>query len=188
METVILKTERLILRPFTIEDVDAVHQACQDPDIQFFTPAPRPFTRVDAEAFVEKTAEGWATDKNYELGAFRKESRDLVGSYCLTLVTAGVYELGYWAAKEQRGRGFSFEAAYALCHWGWATLAAHRLEWWAMVGNSASRALAEKLGFQLEGTLRRRGIESGQPRDWWVGGLLRQEPGPPRSAPEGAQP
>ncbi|MEV0638404.1 hypothetical protein AB0I77_26370 [Streptomyces sp. NPDC050619] len=37
----------------------------------------------------------------------------LVGSYCLTLVSRGVWELGYRAVKELRGRGYSVEAAPA---------------------------------------------------------------------------
>jgi RimJ/RimL family protein N-acetyltransferase len=60
-----------------------------------------------------------------------------------------------------------------LCDWGFAALDVHRIEWWAMVGNAASRALAEKLGFVVEGVLRKRSIVAGEPRDWWVGGLLR---------------
>nr|WP_256339779.1 MULTISPECIES: GNAT family protein [unclassified Streptomyces] len=96
----------------------------------------------------------------------------MVGSYCLTLVSCGFWELGYWAVKGQRGRGYSVEAARALCDWGWATLDVHRIEWWA--GNTGSRAVAEKLGFTVEGTLRNRGIANdGKPHDWWVGGLLR---------------
>jgi RimJ/RimL family protein N-acetyltransferase len=47
VEPVTLKTERLTLRPFAADDVDAVHLACQDPDIQFFTPAPSPFARTE---------------------------------------------------------------------------------------------------------------------------------------------
>jgi RimJ/RimL family protein N-acetyltransferase len=173
MKPVTLETPRLLLRPFGADDVDAVHQACQDPDIHYFTPVPSPFERRHAEDFVAKTAADWHADRNYDLGAFRRDDGALVGSYCLTFVMLGVYELGYWAAREQRGRGFSYEAARALCDWGWSTLPAHRFEWWAMVGNTASRALAERLGFELEGTLRRRGVSGGAPRDWWVGGLLR---------------
>ncbi|MFF9819032.1 GNAT family N-acetyltransferase [Streptomyces sp. NPDC014006] len=49
----------------------------------------------------------------------------------------------------------------------------HRIEWWAMAGNTGSRAVAEKLGF-VEGTLGNRGIANdGKPHDWWAGGLLR---------------
>jgi RimJ/RimL family protein N-acetyltransferase len=174
MNPVSLRTERLLLRPFGVADADAVYQACQDPDIQFYTPVPKPYRREDAEAFVgESTPKGWADDSDYVLGAFRVDTGALVGSFCLTRIFQGVYELGYWAAKEQRGQGYSTEAARALCAWGWETLEMHRIEWWAMVGNGPSRALAEKLGFTVEGTLYRRAIAAGEPRDWWVGGLLR---------------
>ncbi|MFD7166778.1 GNAT family N-acetyltransferase [Streptomyces violascens] len=122
----------------------------------------------------EKLPAQWAEDRDYTLGAFRKDTGALVGSYCLTLISRGVWELGYWAVKEQRGRGYSVEAAQALCDWGWGTLDVHRIEWWAMAGNTGSRAVAEKLGFTVEGTLRNRGIANdGKPHDWRVGGLLR---------------
>ncbi|MGI5451144.1 GNAT family N-acetyltransferase [Streptomyces sp. CA-243310] len=93
----------------------------------------------------------WAEDRDYTFGAFRKDTGALVGSYCLTLVSLGVRELGYWAVKEQRGRGYSVEAARSLCDWGWAILGVHRIEWWAMTGNTGSRAVAERLGFTVEG-------------------------------------
>lgn len=173
MDSVTLRTDRLLLRPFTLADAEAVYEACQDPDILFYTPVPNPYTRADAEAFVGKATNGWKTDTDYILGAFRTDNGALVGAFDLEKRYPGVYELGYWAAKAQRGQGYSTEAARALCDWGWATLDVHRMEWWAMVGNIPSRALAERLGFTLEGTLRHRVIVAGAPRDWWVGGLLR---------------
>ncbi|WP_405879507.1 GNAT family N-acetyltransferase [Streptomyces sp. NBC_01136] len=174
MDPVTLETARLLLRPFALSDADAVYAACQDADIQYYTPAPTPFRREDAEKYVAETApRGWATDHDHILGAFRSDNGALVGSFCLTELSRGVYELGYWAAKEQRSRGYSAEAARALCDWGFTTLEAHRIEWWAMAGNVASGALAEKLGFTVEGTLRNRTMVNGEPHDWWVGGLLK---------------
>jgi RimJ/RimL family protein N-acetyltransferase len=176
-----LRTDRLLLRPFTSSDAEAVYLACQDPDIQFYTPAPSPYRRADAEKFVNESAPmGWSTDTEYIFGGFRDDDGAFVGTYLMTRRDQGVYEIGYWAAKEQRGLGYSFEASKALCDWSFATLEVHRLEWWAMVGNAASLALAEKLGFTVEGTLRRRAIVNGEPRDWWVGGLLRTEWDQPR--------
>jgi len=176
VEPVTLTTERLLLRAFAPADVESVYLACQDPDIQFYTPVPSPYRRTDAEKFVADAATKWATDADHNLGAFRADDGAddgaLVGAYGLTKRERGVYELGYWAAEEQRGRGYSVEAAKALCDWGFAALEVHRIEWWAMVGNMASRAVAERLGFMVEGTLRRRTIVNGEPRDWWVGGLL----------------
>lgn len=175
MDPVTLETDRLVLRAFAPVDVDAVYEACQDEDIQFFTPVKVPYRRADAEKRIgEELPAGWATGESCTLGAFRRDSGALVGSYCLFLISPGVYELGYWAVREQRGRGYSVEAARALCDWGWDTLDIHRIEWWAMTGNTGSRAVAEKLGFTVEGTLRKRGIANdGKPHDWWVGGLLK---------------
>ncbi|MFG3256095.1 GNAT family N-acetyltransferase [Streptomyces sp. NPDC048172] len=175
MDPVTLETERLVLRPFAPADVDALHAACQDEDIQYYTPVPVPYRRADAEREItEELPAKWAAGKNHTFGAFRKDTGALVGSYCLFVVSRGVYELGYWAVREQRGRGYSAEAGRALCDWGWATLDVHRMEWWAMVGNTGSRAVAERLGFTVEGTLRARAIgNDGVPHDWWVGGLLR---------------
>jgi RimJ/RimL family protein N-acetyltransferase len=176
VEPVTLETERLVLRSYRSSDADSVYTACQDPDIQYYTPVPAPYRIADARKHVEQTCpDGWATDRDYILAGFRIDDGSHVGECCLTKRETGVYELGYWAVREQRGRGYTAEAARALCRWGFDTLAAHRLEWWAMVGNVASRALAERLGFTLEGTLRSRSLVNGVPHDWWVGGLLYSE-------------
>ncbi|HEY7591554.1 MAG TPA: GNAT family protein [Actinophytocola sp.] len=174
MQPVTLTTPRLRLRVFDSRDTDAVYLACQDPGIRFYTPAPTPYRRADAEQYVDKKVPaGWADDTEYALGAFRADGGALVGSFVLIRRLPGVLELGYWTAPDQRGHGFAVEAAKALCDWGFATLGAHRIEWWAMVGNTASRAVAERLGFTMEGMLRRRLVVDGEPRDWWVAGLLK---------------
>lgn len=40
------------------------------------------------------------------------------------------------------------------------------------MGNQGSKAVAESIGFELEGLLRKRAMLNGEPQDWWVGGLL----------------
>ncbi|MFK8911523.1 GNAT family N-acetyltransferase [Streptomyces sp. YS-3] len=83
-----------------------------------------------------------------------------------------VAELGFWAAKEHRGRGYMTEAALAAARWAFGSAGVERLEWRAEVGNKASRAVAEKAGFTVEGTLRGGLVHGGTRRDSWVGGLL----------------
>jgi RimJ/RimL family protein N-acetyltransferase len=51
-------------------------------------------------------------------------------------------------------------------------LGAHRLEWLAGVGNEGSRAVAGKVGFTMEGTLRARMDLRGEKIDAWLGSLL----------------
>ena len=84
-------------------------------------------------------------------------------------------EIGFWTAPWARGRGVMTAAARLVCRWGFDELGLERIEWWANVGNDASRRVAEKLGFTMEGTCRRRLLHRGERVDGWVGGLLRGE-------------
>jgi RimJ/RimL family protein N-acetyltransferase len=51
-------------------------------------------------------------------------------------------------------------------------LGVRRLEWYASVGDGASRRVAEKVGFTVEGTLRRGLEKRGTRVDAWIGSLL----------------
>jgi hypothetical protein len=57
LPTEVVRTDRLVLRPFGLEDVDAVFRASQDPETQRWISAiPVPYTREAARAFVEDVA------------------------------------------------------------------------------------------------------------------------------------
>jgi len=176
MEPVILETPRLVLRPFTEADLDAVTAACQDDDIQRWIPVPNPYRREDARVFVEEVcAAGWRDETLFNLGTFTRDGGELVSSIGLhqgVTRPGGVVEIGYWTAKEQRGRGYTAEAATAMCRWAFGTLGAHRLEWLAGVGNEGSWAVARKVGFTMEGTLRSRMDLRGAKINAWLGSLL----------------
>ncbi|MEU9805835.1 GNAT family protein [Mycobacterium sp. NPDC050853] len=172
MEPVELRTERLLLRLVTAADEAALAQACSDPLIARYVPVPSPYTSQDAQRFVAASAAGWAGDVQYGLGFYLADSGLLAGTCVLKCVERGVVDLGYWAAPAHRRRGLTVEAARRLCQWGFDELDIHRIEWWAVVGNTGSRAVAESMGFQVEGLLRRRAYQAGEPADWWVGGLL----------------
>jgi RimJ/RimL family protein N-acetyltransferase len=147
MEPVRLATDRLVLRPLEGADISVVHAACQDPDIPRWTSVPSPYTREHAEAFVrEFCPNGWQNDTMYNFGVFTRGDGQFVGSMGLVRL-ALLYteerqaELGYWTAKEQRGRGYTVEAARAVCDWAFAVLGVERMEWYAEAGNFASRAV-----------------------------------------------
>ncbi len=95
----------------------------------------------------------------------------------------GIAEIGYWAAKPHRGRGYVTEAVGALAHWAFTTAGVERLEWRAEVGNDASRAVAEKAGFVIEGIQRSGIANKGVRRDGWIGALLPSDLGLPTDRP-----
>ncbi|MFJ4772937.1 GNAT family N-acetyltransferase [Streptomyces uncialis] len=184
MEHVTLTTERLLLRPFAPADTDEVSAACQDPGIQRWTTVPSPYTREDAALFVGRIAPGtWRDGTEYSF-AVRLRDPDgqegpLVGAASLHHPSSGTWEIGYWTAAGHRGRGYTTETVRALARWGFGSLACTRLEWRAEVGNTASRAVAERSGFTMEGVLRAGLLNKGTLRDCWVGSLLPHDVGMP---------
>ncbi|MET9647312.1 GNAT family N-acetyltransferase [Streptomyces syringium] len=189
MEPINLTTERLVLRPFSPADRDAVHAACQDPEIPRYTSVPSPYTVEDARTFIEETApDGWRDDSMYTFGLFTREDGRLAGSMCLVRLAQlrtpeRQAELGYWTAKEQRGRGYTAEAAREVIRWAFEELGVERLEWYAEAGNEGSRGVALKTGFTMEGTMRSKIVYNGTRRDAWVGSLLPSDLGLPSQAP-----
>ncbi|WP_455360514.1 GNAT family N-acetyltransferase [Streptomyces sp. SYSU K21746] len=185
METVTLTTERLLLRPFEPADTEAVFLACQDPDIQRWTLVPSPYAREHAEGFTgQLVPDGWRDGSACTWAVLVRDSGELAASVSVTLQpTPGTWEIGYWTAKEYRGRGYMTEAAREVARWAFTDLGAERLEWRAEVGNASSRAVAEKAGYLIEGVQRSGMLSDGVRRDSWVGALLPSDLGLPTQHP-----
>lgn len=164
-------------------DVDRVTEICQDPAIQEWTTVPSPYARADAEGFVGgMVADGWRTGSSLTW-AIRVDGH-LVGMVGLAREDAGSAEIGYWLAPGHRGRGLMSRAVALVLDAAFGPLALDRVSWRAYVGNGPSRAVAERAGFRVEGTIRGGGVQRGVRRDEWVGTLLRTDPrpGPPAAA------
>ncbi|MFA7761137.1 GNAT family N-acetyltransferase [Streptomyces sp. NRRL S-448] len=187
MEPTTLSTDRLVLRPFVPADEAEVYAAAQDADIQRWTVVPSPYERADAHAFVnEIVPNGWRDGPAMSFAVRLGAEGPLVAAVGVHVRGTGDFashEIGYWAVKEHRGRGYMTEAVLAVARWAFTELGATRLEWRAEVGNAGSRAVAEKAGFRVEGVLRA-GIEQrGTSRDCWVGALLPSDLGLPSRLP-----
>ncbi|MFD5473324.1 GNAT family N-acetyltransferase [Streptomyces sp. NPDC127105] len=186
MEPVTLTTDRLLLRTLLPGDSDAVYAAAQDPDIQrWLSQLPSPYLPEHARSFTEDMVPvGWANGSMFTFGLFLAgPSGDLVGTLGMTMRSLGEAEIGYWATKEHRGNGYVTEASLAVARWAFTQLAVDRLEWRAEVGNHASRAVAERVGFTVEGILRSGLNNKGVRRDCWVGSLLPSDLSLPSAAP-----
>jgi RimJ/RimL family protein N-acetyltransferase len=154
LRTEVVRTERLVLRPFRPTDVDAVHRASQDPETQrWISGIPVPYTREEARKFVEDVAIREREDR-LGLSVVIEVDGELVG-------TGGLYlrggrlgpEIGYTIAPWARRQGYAAEAAHGLAEWGLG-LGAPRVHLFVDVRNTASQATAVRAGFTPEGTVR----------------------------------
>ncbi|MEU7424275.1 GNAT family N-acetyltransferase [Streptomyces sp. NPDC040750] len=188
MDPVTLTTDRLLLRTVGPADTEAVYRAAQDPGIQRWTVVPSPYRHEDARRFTEELVpDGWSRGSMFTFGVFLADGRpgggDLAGMLGLTRHSPGMAEVGFWAAGDHRGRGYVTEATLAACRWIFTEVGVDRVEWRAEVGNHPSRAVAERAGFTIEGTLRCGLDNKGVRRDCWVGSLLPCDLGLPSTAP-----
>ncbi|MGW7455327.1 GNAT family N-acetyltransferase [Streptomyces sp. NPDC054787] len=184
MEPTTLTTDRLVLRPFVPSDEDEVYAAAQDPDIQRWTMVPSPYEREHAHSFVnELVPNGWRDGTAHPFAVRLGAEGPLVAAIGVHVHGPAGYEVGYWAVKEHRGKGYMTEAVRAVARWAFTELGVVRLEWRAEVGNAASRAVAERAGFRVEGLLRAGIEQSGTSRDCWVGSLLPCDLGLPARLP-----
>ncbi|MFD2764198.1 GNAT family N-acetyltransferase [Micromonospora eburnea] len=188
VEPVEILEDGLLLRPWRAEDADAVHRACQDPDIQRWTTVPRPYLPEHARDFVAVSSPtAWADGSGAEFAVCDAATGELLASCGLVSIdrSLGSAEVGYWTAPWARGRGVAVRATRAVARWAFDVAKLRRVIWQAEIGNHASRLVALRAGFRIEGELRLAQPAAGGRREGWLGSLLPgevPEPGAPGPA------
>jgi RimJ/RimL family protein N-acetyltransferase len=166
----------LTLRPFTLADSPWVYEVSLDPVLQRFMQVPSPYRLDDARAHVEQSyIAGWDDGRQAEFVAENAATGTPLGRIGLRLGEPGAAEVGYWVDPRARKRGVATTAVRAVCRWAVTTADVELIEWRCEAGNIASLRVAEKAGFLIEGTLRKRRVRRGVRVDEWVGSLLGDE-------------
>jgi RimJ/RimL family protein N-acetyltransferase len=142
-----LEDDAIVLRQFTEDDVPAIVAACQDPEIPRWTRVPAPYTEADARHFL-------ADPPDTAFAVVDRSSGELLGAIGARPEDDGRVEIGYWVAREARGRGVATRAVRIVSRWAVEELGARRVQLYTDPANDASQRVAEKAGFQREGTLR----------------------------------
>jgi ribosomal-protein-serine acetyltransferase len=83
--------------------------------------------------------------------------------------------IGYWVAGENEGRGLVTKASRALTDIAFRDLGMHRVWLSADERNTRSRAVAERLGFHLEGVHRGDSRRGDRFRDTVIYAILEDE-------------
>jgi RimJ/RimL family protein N-acetyltransferase len=181
LDEVVLTSERLTLRPWSVGDAADVEAIMAEPAMHAFLPLPNPYTRADAEAFVtDPGVRGRREGTSVPCALVDRNSGRLVGAAELQLPDARRLsgEIGYWVALAAQGRGYSAEATRALADWGFAH-GLRRAEIYCAVTNLASAKTALNAGFRLEGIFRDKVQTPGGPADGAVFGRLARDHGGP---------
>ena len=137
---------------------------------------PYPYTEQDGAAFISAML---AADER-ETFAFAVTVQDKavgsIGVFRQGNVHRRTAELGYYIAKENRGKGMMTEAVRQICTYVFDNSDILRIYAEPFSYNAASCRVLEKAGFQYEGTLRCNAVKNGRILDMKMYARLKDEP------------
>ncbi|WP_119393982.1 GNAT family N-acetyltransferase [Salinibius halmophilus] len=130
---------------------------------------------ADSEQFIQRQLEAYARQKVWPLAIV--VNGELAGMTDLHNINRDhrSAEVGYWLASRFQGQGVVTKALAAMLPLAFDLYDLHVIRIDAEEDNLASRNVAERLGFQLDGVIRGKIVRDQQPRDLAVYSLLRSE-------------
>jgi len=145
----------ITLRPPRADDAEALYRECQDPEIARWTGIPSPYERHHADLYLARCAEEEAAGRTRAFVAVDTDDRLVASISVMELDKAAGYgEIGYWVARDARGRGVASRAVMLLRDWCASELGLGLIELLIDSENQASRRVAESTGFLDTGELR----------------------------------
>jgi ribosomal-protein-alanine N-acetyltransferase len=144
---VILETERLLLREFTLQDTTAIEAVLGDPVAMEFYPAA--LNRQGVERWIERNLQRYRRDGHGLWAMVLRDSREFVGDCgCIVQDVEGKNEIevGYHVRRDLWGKGYATEAARACMDYAFAKLGTARVISMIRPENLRSRRVAEKNG------------------------------------------
>jgi ribosomal-protein-alanine N-acetyltransferase len=155
-ERPILRTERLLLRPFTVDDAPEVERYASAREIAANTLLiPHPYPPGEAERWISGHQEAFDEERTVVFAITLLDGGELTGAIALMLTPKDDRgEIGYWIGLQHWGRGYASEAAAAVLRYGFEVHQLNRIEALHFASNPASGHVIRKLGMRHEGTLR----------------------------------
>jgi RimJ/RimL family protein N-acetyltransferase len=174
-----LETERLLLRPYTVDDLDALHAIVQRADVNRFLYS-EPRDRDQARDVLARLALKTAIDDEHDdilLALVSKVSGAVIGHVNLQLTSREHRqgEVGYVLHPDHQGRGYATEATTVMLRLGFDGLDLHRMVGRLDARNTASARVLERLGMRREAHLRENEFIKGEWCDELVYAMLASE-------------
>jgi len=148
-----LRTADIALRPFVVDDADAVAAACADDAIVRFTFMEEGLTADGARRWIERGNEWWSHG-HPRFAIVARTAGSLLGQVGIAADdrqrSAEAY---YWVSAKARGRGVATNALGLVADWAFDN-GIERLCLLIHPDNRASMRLGARMGFRREGVLR----------------------------------
>ncbi|WP_080770500.1 GNAT family N-acetyltransferase [Ruminococcus flavefaciens] len=141
-----ITTDRLILRPLTVDDAEAAFEWTGDERVA-------KYMIYSTHESVETTKEWLRSIKPSEnvFGFVRKSDNKLIGSGGIRLLEDGFWEFGYNLCYDCWGQGYATEASRAMIEYVRSKYGDIRLRSECAVENTASAHVIEKCGLHFVG-------------------------------------
>ncbi|MBB6099250.1 RimJ/RimL family protein N-acetyltransferase [Deinobacterium chartae] len=149
-----LRGERVLLRPFTTDDLEAYLLLLTDPEGLRLTGTQASFTREQTEGWLAKIA---AQPGRYDLAITLEETGELIGEVVVNDLDGDnrLANLRVGLRAAYTGRGYGTEAMRLMIAFAFEQIGLHRLELEVFDFNPRAQHVYEhKLGFRREGVLR----------------------------------
>jgi [ribosomal protein S5]-alanine N-acetyltransferase len=151
-----LHTQRLILREFRADDVDALRECESSPAVQRYE---RPISGDAATHAHLQQSIAWAQESprtHYRMALTIRPDDRMRGRLALWVNNSDIaeWEIGWTVHERFWGQGYASEAALRMLAFAFTDLKAHRVVAFCNAGNIASRRVMEKVGMRQEGLLR----------------------------------
>jgi len=177
LEPVKVSSARVSVRPVEERDIDDLLEINGDPEVTRFLPYPTWQSRDDGLAWLKRMQALEGTGACRQLVVERNGDGKVIGTVLIFRFDAGSAraELGFVLGRAHWGQGFMREALEAVCAHAFSAMAIRRLEAEVNPANEPSNGLLRRIGFRLEGTLRKRWVGKGIPYDTNFYGFLAEE-------------
>jgi RimJ/RimL family protein N-acetyltransferase len=154
----IIETQRLVLRPWTVDDAEDLGRIFANPVVWHF-PFGRGLTGDQSERLVHRQLDHWAAHGFGLWAAELKGENKLIGYIGLAVPewlpqVLPAVEVGWRLHPDNWGKGLATEGGRASVRHGFETLGLEEIISIVQPGNTASVRVAEKLGFRLLRTTR----------------------------------
>lgn len=151
-----IETARLVIRPFSLGDVDDYFAFASDPEVtRYLRWGPHP-NRESTADFLQNVLKGYANGEDEAWGIELKTEGKLIGTIHLMELNRDHQKahIGVVLARPRWQQGYAKEAVRAVLHHALTVLELHRIEAFCITENYAAIRLLEAVEMQREGYLR----------------------------------